>query len=401
MSLVSQFRNRLTTRALSELLDRVGRARKTGDAAAIREALRASAQELGGETIAKEMGRVVTGRISGELDHREASESLHALAHSLPASITGPALWAMAQLAQSVGCFQASQGFSDRALEHMARSSESRERLVSAVVRRDLDAAIEASARGIDADAKHYLWWWSGGVAGSAQWSTEQPWVDSLRGSQVLMVGPAPTSLHPDDIPDNALIGRVIAPGVVSWPAADVASGRCDLVWANSSSTKWFVQEAAQAVFENFRFSSFRTDKWKALHLPNGRTALNHKGLLPMSWDKTNMVPLAVWDLLHIQDVDVAVTGTTFFASRTAYSPHEVRVKTERGGATDQRGSTGLPFERCQSFSHHALLAHLSLMANLSDAGAIGFDEEGKAVLAMEPAHYLAELDELYGVPGI
>jgi hypothetical protein len=133
--------------------------------------------------------------------------------------------------------------------------------------------------------------------------------------------------------------------------------------------------------------------------IANGRTAAHHKRLLPVPWDKTNMVPLMVWDILHVPDVELTVAGTTFFASATAYSPHERRYKQDRQVATDQTGSTGLRLERCLSFSSHGLSAHHTLMALIMQAGAVAFDDEGRRVLELNTEDYLAEIDRLYGEP--
>jgi hypothetical protein len=135
--------------------------------------------------------------------------------------------------------------------------------------------------------------------------------------------------------------------------------------------------------------------------LGNGRTARNHKALMPMPFDKTNMVPLIAWDVLHVPGVTLTVGGTTFFASRTAYTAHDVRLKEDRGGHTDQRGSTGIRFERCLSFSSHNVSAHHTLMSLLAEAGALDFDPEGTAVVALSSEEYLQELDALYGVDAV
>jgi len=113
------------------------------------------------------------------------------------------------------------------------------------------------------------------------------------------------------------------------------------------------------------------------------------------------VIPLAVWDLLHVKDVSVRVGATTFFASAQAYTTEETRLKDEAAGKTDERGSTGLRFERCLSLSHHNLSAHHQLMALLMKAGAVTFDQAGTEVLQMSLADYMAEIDALYGVEAV
>ena len=225
-------------------------------------------------------------------------------------------------------------------------------------------------------------------------------WRDLLEGRTVLALGPAPTSLGRSGWSD-ALVARVVAPGVTQWPTTDAVGGRIDLSYANSDSAKWFVAHNERSLFERVEFASFRTSVWEKLGLDNGRTASHHKRLLPMPFDKTNMVPLIAWDVLHVPGVRVHIAGTTFFASPTAYTAHDVRLKENRGGHTDERGSTGLAFERCLSFSGHHLSAHHTLMSLLAEAGAVSFDAEGSAVVALSTRDYLADIDHYYGIDAV
>jgi hypothetical protein len=110
------------------------------------------------------------------------------------------------------------------------------------------------------------------------------------------------------------------------------------------------------------------------------------------------MVPLMVWDLMSVPDVTVTIAGTTFFATPAAYTADSVRFSHSNRGTADQRGSSGGLFERCRSFSHHALTHHLSFLANLVSAGAVSIDREGAEVLALTEIDYLGRLDQLYGV---
>jgi hypothetical protein len=185
----------------------------------------------------------------------------------------------------------------------------------------------------------------------------------------------------------------------MSWSTDSGPFGSaCDLAYANSRSTKWFIDNVSPDVFAQYTRVCFRTEKWRALGIENGRTAHSHNRLLLLNTDKTNMVPLMVWDALMVPDVTVTVAGTTFFATPTAYTADSVRFSHSDRGMTDQRGSTGELFERCRSFSHHALTQHLSFLANLVLAGAVSIDREGAAVLALEEIDYLNRLDQLYGV---
>ena len=104
-----------------------------------------------------------------------------------------------------------------------------------------------------------------------------------------------------------------------------------------------------------------------------------------------------MWDALSVPDVTVTIAGTTFFATPASYTPHNLRFSHSDAGTADARGSAGGLFERCLSFSHHALTDHLSFVANLVEAGVVGMDSEGAAVVKMSTEEYLVTLDELYG----
>jgi hypothetical protein len=191
----------------------------------------------------------------------------------------------------------------------------------------------------------------------------------------------------------------VIVPGVLSWSEESGPFGSsCDIAYANSRSTKWFLDHLPPEAFAGYTQVCFRSEKWRELGLSNGRTAASHDRLLLLNTDKTNMIPVMVWDALRVRDVTVTVAGTTFFATPTAYTADSVRFSHSDRGKTDQRGSSGQLFERCRSFSHHALTQQLSFLANLVSAGAVSIDREGGDVLALDPLDYLNRLDELYGV---
>jgi hypothetical protein len=101
---------------------------------------------------------------------------------------------------------------------------------------------------------------------------------------------------------------------------------------------------------------------------------------------------------LGVPDVTVTIAGTTFFASAASYTPDNLRFTHSDAGTADARGSAGGLFERCLSFSHHALTDHLSLVANLVDAKVVTIDQAGRDVVSMSTEDYLITLDELYGV---
>lgn len=404
---MASLRERFLAVKRREMLEAVKTSILAGDTAGVQSELNRSRSLIGGPQMSSTAARIISGRVDGTLDHAGASAEWLSLHHSL-ASTTKPAVWFLLEsLAQAVGCFAASASFGESGFTAMARSRNVFTRFVGALHSRNLPAAIEAwSARPRGSasewdDAGHYLWLWSGGNAGAPQWSTDSPWLSVVEGKAVTIVGPAPTGPSSVPVEQSSLVCRVIAPGVVDWPATDIAQGRCDLAYTNSKSTKWFVAQGKATELERFRYLSYRTSSGDALGLERSRVAFHHKNLLPMRWDRTNMVPLAAWDLLHVPGVQVSITGTTFFASRTAYTANDVRFDAERNQSTDQAGSTGIVFERCVSFSHHNIGAHLTFMANLAEAGAVEFDREGSAVIAMSYRDYLREIDEFYGIPQV
>ena len=384
-----------------ELLERIKAAIEAGDTAAVRSALSKYSSYLGKDAVAV-LHHVMCGRMDNSLGHDDASNALRSLATGYsPPDVEG---WFLVEsLGQAAGCFAAAAVFGEKGVLALAQSPHPEKAFIGAVHSRNLDAATRAyqpGARAGDdfwADAGHYLWLWSKGEAGLASWSTDSTWRDIVEGQDVLIVGPAPTPSNTKKVPSTTLVARVIAPGVVTWPSSDIASGRCDLAYANSKTTKWFVRENKASLLAPFSYLSFRTDSGTALRMKNSRVAFHHKRLLPMPWDRTNMVPLAAWDLLHVPDVSVSITGTTFFASQTAYTSNDVRFDAERNQNTDQAGSTGIVLERCVSFSHHNIGAHLNLMANLADAGVVSFDADGARVVALSYADYMAEIDQFYG----
>jgi hypothetical protein len=185
----------------------------------------------------------------------------------------------------------------------------------------------------------------------------------------------------------------------MSWEEGSGPFGSaCDLAYANSRSTKWFLDHTTGADFDGYQMACFRTEAWRGLGIARGRTAINHKAFLLLNTDKTNMVPLMAWDVLAVPDVTVTIAGTTFFATATAYASHDRRFSHSERGVADERGSSGELFERCRSFSHHALTQHLSFIANLVAGQAVTIDAEGGDILRLDVVDYLKRLDELYGV---
>ena len=394
------------------LLDAVKSAIEHGSADQVESALRTAKSLLGGKDVSAVLTDVIVGRIDGSLDHAEASQHLEQLAARADARGLRPLQWfVLEHLSRAIGCFVASLAFGDSGRQAVLEGRGKRDHpsvFLAHLYNHDVDSAVavwdqqntdEADGEAWT-DAGQLLWLLTAGEHGRRDIAPTGSWRDALEGRTILALGPAPTSL-PSSGWSNALVARVATPGVTGWPDADVVGGRVDLTYANSDSAKWFVANNERQLFDRVEFASFRTSVWQQLGLANGRTAYHHKRLLPMPFDKTNMVPLIAWDVLHVPDVSLHIAGTTFFASATAYTLQDVRLKEERGGHTDQRGSTGIRFERCVSFSGHHLSAHHTLMALLARAGVVSFDDDGQRVLELSTREYLADIDRLYGVDAV
>lgn len=404
----------LQVRNAKMLLDGVKGAIEGGDRDGVVHALHRGAGVIGGRRVAGDLADVILGRIDQSLSQQDASNALAEVYRRLQTSHLVPTGWfVLENLSRAIGCFSASWPFGERARALVASSRPKNDRQRTQVFlahlhSRDLTSAIQTWHTRVPAvhtasfwaDAGHVLWLLTNGEHGEADVVSAGDWHAALHGQHVVAMGPAPSGFTPTGV-DDALVARVIAPGVTNWPKDDALGGRCDLAYANSDSTKWFVAHDEQSSLAKFDFVSFRTSSWQPMGLSNGRTARNHKALMPMPFDKTNMVPLIAWDVLHVPEVALTIAGTTFFASQTAYTSHDVRLKEDRGGHTDQRGSTGIRFERCLSFSSHNLTAHHTLMSLLAQAGALDFDPEGTAVVALSSEDYLQEMDTLYGVDAV
>jgi hypothetical protein len=352
-----------------------------------------------------ELTRIITGRLNNTLTHPDATTALHTLANSLPDTLPTDTLLTLENIARSIGCFHASHHFTQHAHHHIHHTPHPPETtFLSRLHTRNLPAAtdiyntITTPHTPFWQDAGHYLWLWSQGLAGTPHHTTDPTWTTTLTNHHITLLGPAPTTHTPPTTPHH-LVARIIVPGVMTWSDDSGPFGSaCDLAYANSRSTKWFIDNESPEAFDGFRVVSFRTDKWQRFGISNGRTAKNHSAFLMLNTDKTNMVPLMVWDALSVPDVTLTIAGTTFFATATSYTADNFRFSHGKAGRADARGSAGGLFERCLSFSHHAVADQMSFVANLVHAGAVGIDEAGWEVVNMSTEQYLKTLDELYGV---
>jgi hypothetical protein len=380
---------------------------RNGDAETIKHTLSRFGPRIGLPTpLTKDLTHIITSRLHNTLTHHDATHHLTTIATQHPTTTLPPDTWlTLENIARTIGCFHASHHFTRHAITHLTTHPHPPEKQFLAHLHtRNLTAATHTytthhTNTPFWLDAGHYLWHWSSHTTGTPHHTQDPTWTRLLTGHHITILGPAPTTHTPPPPTTPHHTARVIVPGVMAWGADSGPFGSaCDLAYANSRSTKWFIDNTPPDAFAEYKAASFRTDRWRDLGIDNGRTAANHSRLLLLPTDKTNMVPLMVWDVLSVPDVTVTIAGTTFFATPTAYTADNLRFSHSERGTSDQRGSTGELFERCRSFSHHALTQHLSFMANLVEAGAVSIDADGAEVVGLSAPEYLNRLDELYGV---
>ena len=358
---------------------------------------------------ANELSQVINGRVEDSVTHEEASSRLVALAESMSSPSVKATTWfTLENLSRTIGCFHASHAFTRRGLDALALSENPHERVLHAIHRRDLEAArhtwsaltedTTAAAR----DAGHYLWLWSRGAAGRADWSDDRAWAELVGGKPVVLLGPAPTSLNKNSLQPNWLVGRVLMQDVTSWDSKkDPLGGRCELVWVSRETRNWIRDNNHWNQLEGYQAVSFRVDRanqeWPEIGTGSLRAAHNPSTLM-VGGSSPNMIPLMVWDVLKAQGAQLTLGGTTFFASQTAYTDTNRRFKHTLGRPTDETGSTGELFERCPTFARHNVTENLALVANLAQAGALAVDDECRRVIDLDALDYLGELDQLYGI---
>ncbi len=380
---------------------------RAGDTAAMSRLIASSRRRLRlSNDHADVLTKALVGRLDDSLTHEQASEALSALAASLPARALSATTWlTLENLARSVGCFVASYSFTRHAQSRMRDSRSPQQQFLAHLHSGDQTGARQVWNRGANnepfwQEAGHYLWWWSRGESGRFYNSPDQAFVEIVRGHSVTVLGPAPTGLGRDVLGPRSLVARVIMQEVLSWDEAkDPLGGHCDLAYASRETRNWIRDTSRWEQLMVFQAASFRLDG-KTDAFPPSPALLRHahdpRRLMP-GGSSPNMVPLMIWDLSRVADTDITLGGTTFFASRTAYTEGNRRLKHTTGKDTDATGSTGELFERCPTFARHNVTENLTLVANLIASGAIKADTETSTVAKMSLLDYLHRLDELYG----
>ena len=351
---------------------------------------------------------VTTGRLTDTISHGEAGGALRELAKTLPANLSSTSWLTLENIARTIGCFAASHDFSQGAHRVIAQRGTTRNRFLSSLHQRDVAASVEhftSRPRGEDTSfwdqAGHYLWLWSHTEHGQPSFGKDSRFERLVSGHSVTILGPAPTSLQAEGADDESLVARVIMQEVLNWdPASDPLSGACHLAYASRETRNWLRETDSWTALQAFDAVSFRLDNSNDA-FPDTvdsylRLARDPRALM-LGGSSPNMIPMMVWDVLGVPDVEVTLGGTTFFASKTAYTKGNRRLKHTTGKATDATGSTGELFERCPTFARHNVTENLTLVSNLITSGAIQADAETEAIAQMSIHDYLDTLDELYG----
>lgn len=357
----------------------------------------------------REISELIAGRVSDEISHDEASERFADLAQQMSEMSFPSRTWfTVENLSRTVGCFRSSYAFTDAGLRSLEESGNPANQLLHAIHRRDLSVATRVWNR-VQRDnfdhkesLGHYLLLWSNGKSGQAFWSDEKDWVDLVKGREVLLMGPAPSSLKKSIITSNTLVGRVIMQNVTQWNSdTDPLGGQCDIAWASRETRNWLDSSVSWHLLNDFDAVSFRGQIPNHEKIPAIsaliRVARSPQALL-IEGSSPNMIPLAMWDVLTAPDTQVVIGGTTFFASEIAYTDSNRRVKHQVNKSTDAAGSTGLLFERCPTFARHNVSENLALVANLVNGGIVTTDSECERVIQLDEPSYLSELDTLYGI---
>lgn len=393
------------------LVTGVKSALRAGDAEAIAALVSTHSRRMGLHSVDREiLTAVLVGRLDNSVSHDHASAGFVDLAERLSSrGLSTPTWLTLENLSRTVGCFVASHALGQSALTTIAAKGTPAQRFLAAVHQRDL-----ASAAGIwDRAAKtsrsaplwrdggHYLWLWSGGASGQAQFEEGSAFSGLVSGHPVVILGPAPTSLTTKNLSADTLTARVIMQDVLSWEAkGDPLDGACELAYASRETRNWIRDSDAWQSLAAFQAVSFRLDQSNAplpeQHSTVLRAAADPRRLM-LGGSSPNMIPLMVWDVLKVKEASLTLGGTTFFASQTAYTTGNRRFKHTLGRGTDETGSTGELFERCPTFARHNVSENVNLVANLLEGGALVADEDTAAVASMPIDAYLRVLDELYG----
>ena len=353
---------------------------------------------------------------SGECSHLEATSSLEGLVVSaMKAKPSWEHLATASQLAQSVGLFNAGQKFlasSWSVMENTPASNQSIHfrvaRMKQALYRGQLAEASELHEDLCNSDLPPSLkqalgpigWYLQTCKAGGggkplrvSEFPVKNPWYESVRNRDVLIVGPGQTVDLPP-IESGFLVARILGPGVWEWSDShDIVSNVTDAVYCipevieRERSTR---NEAFFSALESYRFVNVK--KTNVLATPNSRQVDTFSSLFASGHPQ--MVPLAVLDVLaHLGRPVVA--GSDFFQTATAYRDSDRRkpgLKTQ-----EVSGSDGGDFDRTALMASHNIFENWAIVKNLADAGQVRGDQGFMRALACGQEELFSRYDEVLG----
>ena len=227
---------------------------RAGDGQQMRSVIHTSRRRLGlNHNHTERLIAALVGRLDDSVSHEEVSRVLRRLGESIPASALSATTWlTLENLSRTVGCFAASETFTNHALSRMRASGIPRAQYLAALHSRDLPGARDVwesrrSARSpFWMDAGHYLWWWSHGQSGRFHPSPDSRFVEAVRGHTVTVLGPAPTNLGRATVDPDTRVARVIMQEVLTWsPDTDPLGGQCDLAYASRETRNWISRHLA------------------------------------------------------------------------------------------------------------------------------------------------------------
>jgi len=137
-----------------------------------------------------------------------------------------------------------------------------------------------------------------------------------------------------------------------------------------------YLQDLDFAVFRNRKhgFQEEMIKAQKARHIIENNMLFN--GVF-------NMIPYAVYDLLHFSPSEIKVYHVNFFSSKKAYAENYYSKKRDC-------------FRNYRMFAFHDCLTQLNFTRNILKAGLIDVDNNCASVLRMKNEDYMKRLEEIY-----
>lgn len=375
---------------------------------------------------------VLAGHADTTIDHRAATDLVAEASEALQGAELSVALWfTLEEATRSVGLFSASSTFTRRAFAAIEREclrspgleAGLRSVLVS-IHRGDLDETLEKLTRlcpswqrdvracdlvpatvedDLYLSIAYYTALWSGDAlerrpGGSANGTGDRTaWQDAVEARNIVIYGPAPTSVCAEDLPPDPLVARIAARGVMSWPSADACGGRADIAYLNRRATEWISTCDDRSMLETFRFVNGFTAIASRDDAPILRVSAKPRRLYLSGSTSPNMVPVALFDVLLARPANVYVMGATFFTTSVAHRPESRPMDAQTGVRVTPKGSTGHYMAMCTDLAEQNATQNRALVRNLLLADVIDGDADVRRAVTGTDEDYLATLDAIYG----